>query len=36
MSIKRYLTKKNVIETAKYLGGLVVIVICRFFGGRKI
>jgi hypothetical protein len=36
MSIKRYLTRKNVIEAAKYFGGLAVIVICRFFGGRKI
>jgi hypothetical protein len=36
MSIKRYLNKKNIIETAKYLGSLAVIVICRFFGGRKV
>jgi len=36
MSINRYLTRKNVIETAKYLGGLAVMVICRIFGGRKI
>jgi hypothetical protein len=36
MSIKRYLTKKNVIETVKYLGGLAVMVICKIIGGRKL
>ncbi len=36
MSIKKYLTRKNIIESAKYLGGLAAMVICRLFGGRKI
>jgi len=34
MDIKKVLKQKNVIETAKYLGGLAVMVICKILGRR--
>jgi len=36
MDIKKFLKQKNVVETAKYLGSLAVMVICRIIGGKKL
>jgi hypothetical protein len=36
MSIRRHITRRKVIEVAKYLSSLATIFICRFFGGRRL